>query len=332
MDMIELDGALGGGQLLRSALTLALCTGTGFTMRGIRAGRSRPGLMRQHLTAVQAACAISGGDCVGATLGATELRFVPGGVVAGDYDFAVGTAGATMLVLQTLLPAFWHAKAPSRLRLEGGTHNPMAPSADFIRETYLPALRKMGVCADIELQSHGFYPAGGGVVVATIEPCSELRPANFSTRGELVDIEATALLSALASGIGQRELAVLGRRLKLDEDRLHLRSIRPAIGPGNAVLVRVQHADHVELFTGYGERGVPAERVAERLADAVRHYIDSDACVSEHLADQLLLPMALAGAGEFVTCAASDHLVSNAALIQKFIAVDIDCVPEGTNR
>lgn len=328
MELLELDGRAGGGQLLRSALTLSLCTGTGFLMEGIRAGRSRPGLMRQHLTAVQAACVISGGEVHGATLGSTTLRFVPGPVVAGDYSFAIGTAGSTMLVLQTLMPAFWQASGTSRLRLEGGTHNPLAPNADFIAETYLPALRRMGVCASVELQSHGFYPAGGGVVTATVEPCTHLAPTEFTARGRFVGIHATALLSALSASIGRRELSVLGKRLDLPEERLELRSVRPAIGPGNAVLVRVEHEGHLELFTGYGERGVPAEKVAERVATAVRHYLDSAACVSEHLADQLLLPMALAGGGEFTTCTTSDHLTSNAALIEKFLPVEITWEPD----
>ena len=332
MDMLELDGAGGGGQLLRSAVTLALCTGTGFTMRGIRAGRPRPGLMRQHLTAVQAACAISGGHLEGATLGSTELTFVPGTVVAGDYAFALGTAGSTMLVLQTLLPAFWRAGAPSRIRLEGGTHNPMAPSADFIQHAFLPALRRMGVCASLDLETHGFHPAGGGVVVANIEPCAALQVTRFDERGALVGIEATALVSAIASGIGRRELAVLGKRLDIAGDNLHLRNIRPAVGPGNALGVRVEHAHHVEFFVGYGARRVSAENVAERLAAQVRHYLGSQACVAEHLADQLLVPMALAGGGAFTTCLASEHLLSNAALIQKFIAVDIDCEPNGPDR
>ncbi len=330
--MLELDGAAGGGQLLRSALTLALCTGTGFTMRGIRAGRSRPGLMRQHLTAVQAACAISGGHADGAALGSTALTFMPGSVRAGDYAFSLGTAGSTMLVLQTLLPAFWRADGRSRIRLEGGTHNPMAPSADFVEHAYLGALRRMGVCVDLVLEAHGFHPAGGGAVVASIEPCDGLRVAAFHERGERIAMHAVALVSGLASGIGRRELAVLGKRLGLADDQLELRSVRPAMGPGNALSVRVEHAHHVDCFVGYGERRVSAESVAERLAAQVRHYLDSQACVSEHLSDQLLVPMALAGGGEFTTCAASDHLRSNAALIEKFVAVDISCEAIGADR
>lgn len=323
MEMIELDGAHGGGQLLRTALTLSLCTGIGFTMQQIRAKRSRPGLMRQHLTAVNAAATVGQARVHGAELGATALRFEPGTVVPGEYRFATGTAGSTTLVLQTVLPALWRCDAPSRLQLEGGTHNPLAPSADFIVDSYLPALDRLGVRATLELERHGFYPAGGGVLHATVEPCAQLRQCVFDLRGDLVSIEATVLLSALSASIGRRELQVLGDRLGLDAQAQHLESVRPAIGPGNAVLVRVRHAQHTETFTGHGERGVLAEQVALRVADEVKGYLESPACVGEHLADQLLLPMALAGGGEFTTTTVSDHLSSNARLIEKFLPVEI---------
>ena len=324
MEMIELDGAHGGGQLLRSALTLSLCTGIGFTLQNIRAQRSRPGLMRQHLTAVTASAAVGQARVHGAELGAATLRFEPGAIAAGDYRFATGTAGSTTLVLQTVLPALWRADSPSTLRLEGGTHNPMAPSADFLADTYLPVLRAMGVEAELSLTSYGFYPAGGGALQARVQPCAQLRPVELSSRGALVGVEGIAVLSALSSSIGQRELGVLGRRLGLAEDALHLRSVRPAVGPGNAVLVRVRHADHTEVFSGFGERGLPAETVAARVADEAQAYLASAAFAGEHLADQLLLPMALAGGGSFTTVAVSDHLVSNARLIEKFLPVDID--------
>lgn len=324
MDMIELDGSAGGGQLLRTALSLSLCTGIGFTMQHIRAKRSRPGLMRQHLTVVNAAATVGRAFVHGVDLGATSLRFEPGQVVPGDYRFATGTAGSTTLVLQTVLPALWSCDAPSQLVLEGGTHNPLAPSADFIADSYLPALRRIGVDASLRLERHGFYPAGGGVLHAAVRPGARLLPCVFDTRGERESLQATALLSGLSAGIGRRELDVLGERLGLDESALELRSVRPAIGPGNALSVRVRHALHCETFTGHGERGVMAEQVAGKLADEVRAYLDSPACVGEHLGDQLLLPMALAGGGEFTTTTISEHLSSNARLIEKFLPVEID--------
>lgn len=324
MEMIELDGSGGGGQLLRSALTLSLYTGIGFGMRDIRAGRRRPGLMRQHLTAVNAAATI-GGACVhGAEIGATELRFEPGPVRAGDYHFATGSAGSATLVLQTVLPALWQALAPSRLRLEGGTHNPLAPSADFIANGYLPALARMGVQASLVLERPGFHPAGGGVLHATVAPCAALRPCDFDARGALAAVEARVLLSGLPAAIGQRELQVLAERLGVDAHPRHVHCVRPALGPGNTVLVLVRHDAHVEVFSGHGERGVAAERVAGRVVEEVQRYLRGGACVGEHLSDQLLLPMALAGGGGFTTHVLSDHLVGNARLIEKFLPVEFE--------
>jgi RNA 3'-terminal phosphate cyclase (ATP) len=323
MDRIEIDGAAGGGQLLRTALTLSLCTGTAFEMRGIRAKRARPGLMRQHLTAVAAATRIGNAQVAGAEPGATTLSFEPGAVTPGTYQFSIGTAGSATLVLQTVLPALWACSASSELKLEGGTHNPMAPSADFLADTYLPALARMGVVAGLALEKHGFYPAGGGCIVARIDSCAKLQPLMAVDGGKASSLTATALISALSEDIGQRELKVVARHFGLDESALMLHRVTGAVGPGNALVIRVRRGDHVETFTGFGERGVSAEQVAERLVRDVRDYVDSGAHVGPHLADQMLIPMALAGSGEFTTTAPTDHLKTNAALVEKFVPVEI---------
>jgi len=329
MEMIEIDGSQGGGQLLRSALSLSLCTGIGFAMQDIRAKRSRPGLMRQHLTAVNAAARISNAQVEGAALGATTLRFVPGIVQAGDYHFAIGSAGSATLVLQTVLPALWQASAPSRVRLEGGTHNPMAPSADFISSCYLPALARMGVQAELQLHVPGFHPAGGGVLETTVQPCRQLQTQEFIVRGLLQALEAKVLVSGLPAAIGQRELDELAKRLGVDAHPRHVQVVRPALGPGNVASMTVCHEQHVEHFDSHGERGLAAEDVAGRLAGTVQAYLDGGACVGEHLSDQLLLPMALAGGGRFTTATLSDHLRSNARLIEKFLPVEFDWQQRG---
>jgi RNA 3'-terminal phosphate cyclase (ATP) len=323
-DILELDGSTGGGQLLRTALSLSLCTGTGFAMTRIRAKRSKPGLMRQHLTAVNAAARIGNAYTEGAELGATRLRFEPGPVAPGEYTFATGSAGSATLVLQTVLPPLWRCDTASTLRLEGGTHNPLAPSADFIVDSYLPALGRIGIDARLQIERPGFFPAGGGILHATVAPAPTLQQVEFCERGAFMSIEATALLSGLAASIGERELRVLADAFELRQNALHLRQIRPSLGPGNALLLRVSHRDHVETFTGHGERGLSAERVAALLAEEAHAYLGSAACVGEHLSDQLLLPMALAGGGAFTTRTISDHLRSNARLIEKFLEVEID--------
>ena len=323
MDMLELDGSQGGGQLLRTALTLSLCTGTGFTIGGIRAGRTRPGLMRQHLASVNAAAQVGSAHVAGAELGAQSLRFEPGNITAGDYTFAIGSAGSTTLVLQTVLPALSRAEAASTVRLEGGTHNPMAPTADFIADTWLPRLRDIGYVAEVEVERPGFYPAGGGILHARIGPAPQLRVAEFVDRGAAQGLVATALLSGLSMDIGRRELAVLGERFALPEASLRLRGVRPANGPGNVVSLQARFDHHAPTFVGHGARGVSAENVARSVAKAADAYLASNACIDEHAADQLLLPMALAGGGTFTTTAASDHLLSNARVIEKFLPVEI---------
>jgi RNA 3'-terminal phosphate cyclase (ATP) len=323
-DLIEIDGSAGGGQLLRTALSLSLCTGTGFTMTRIRAKRSKPGLMRQHLTAVNAAAKIGNAFVEGAELGATTLRFEPGVVTAGDYRFATGSAGSAMLVLQTVLPPLWRCDRPSALRLEGGTHNPMAPSADFLIDTFLPMVAKIGIDASLRIERPGFFPAGGGIAHAVVQPSPSLRQVELLDRGERQDMSATTMLSGLPINIGERELDVLMRRLHLPREARRVHEVTPSSGPGNVLLLRVEHDSHAELFTGHGERGVTAERVAERLCEEAGHYLRSSACVGEHLSDQLLLPMALAGGGTFTTHLISDHLSSNARLIEKFLPVEID--------
>ncbi len=327
MDMIEIDGGQGGGQLLRSALTLSLCTGIGFTLQNIRAIRRKPGLMRQHLTAVNAAARVGNACTHGAALGATTLRFEPGVVTAGDYHFATGSAGSATLVLQTVLPALWRAQQPSRLRLEGGTHNPLAPSADFIADSYLPSLARMGVQVEMQLLQHGFHPAGGGVMDVQVQPCAALQAPQLEQRPALESMQAQVLMSGLSSSIGLRELQVLADTLGVDPHPRHVQSIRPALGPGNVALVRVQHGSHVEVFDGHGERGVSAEQVGARLSARVQQYLQGNAYVGEYLSDQLLLPMALAGGGAFTTHVISDHLASNARLIEKFLPVEFDWQP-----
>ena len=324
--MIEIDGSQGGGQLLRTALTLSMVTGEPFTMTGIRAKRSRPGLMRQHLTAVDAARQISDATITGADPGSQTMTFAPQAIRAGDFHFPIGTAGSTTLVLQTVLPALCCAEKASTIRLEGGTHNPLAPPVDFLIDTFAPALAKMGVTADIRLERHGFYPAGGGVIDVHITPAASLRPLYLLERGELHAVSATALISGIDVKVAERELKVVARRLSLPESALALHAIKPPLGPGNALMIRIESEHIVETFTAFGERGVSAEQVAEHACDEAQAYLKAGVAVGPYMADQLLLPLALAGSGSFTTTTPTAHSRSNAALIEKFLAVQIDYV------
>lgn len=320
--MLEIDGGAGGGQLLRTALALSLCTGEPFAMEGIRARRERPGLLRQHLTAVEAARAVGDAIVDGATPGSGSLRFTPRDIVAGEHRWTIGTAGSTTLVLQTVLPALWmHGKA-ARLEIEGGTHNPQAPSADFIEHAFLPSMRKMGLDADFEVPSHGFYPAGGGRIRLDLRASAPPVGVRWLERGPIVGRQARAVVSAVPVGVAQRELALVRKRMAFAEDELLVHEVKPATGPGNVLTIRLRGNDADAVFTGFGMKRVTAEKVAEQTCQAAAAWLAADVVVDEHLADQLLLPMALAGNGAYTTVAPSEHTRSNAALIEKFLPVE----------
>jgi RNA 3'-terminal phosphate cyclase (ATP) len=330
--MITVDGSFGegGGQILRTALGLSLVTGQPFRIEKIRAGRKNPGLLRQHLTAVNAAAKIGQAEVTGASIGSTQITFAPGHVAHGDYQFAVGTAGSATLVLQTVLPALLvsddqdrQPRQQTKLRIEGGTHNPFAPPFDFLVKAFLPLLNRMGVGVEARLERHGFYPAGGGRIEITINPAKKLERLELNERGEILDRYATALLAHLPRNIAERELNVVRKKLSWAQEWLQVETITNSHCPGNIVTLEIESENLTEVFTGFGERGVAAEAVADQAVVAARRYLASDVAVGEHLADQLLLPMAIGGGGSFTTVPPSRHTTTNIEIIRKFLDVEI---------
>jgi len=318
--MIEIDGSEGegGGQILRSSLSLAICTQQPFRITNIRANRDKPGLMRQHLTAVNAAAEICAGDLEGAEIGSRHLTFRPDRLSAGDHTFEIGTAGSCTLVFQTVLPALLTAAGESRVRIIGGTHNRGSPPFDFLSRSFLPLLGRMGADIALELTRFGFYPRGGGEIRARIAPAAQLRSLKIEERGAWVRGHAEAYVAAIPAHVAQRELKVIGRALSWSHEQLLLRALPNDVGPGNAVTITLEHEHVTEVFTGFGERGVRAETVAEDVAQEARDYLSAGAPVGDHLADQLLLPMALGDGGRFITARATPHLRSNIAIIERF--------------
>lgn len=326
--MLTLDGSAGegGGQILRTALALALVTGKPFRIEHIRKRRGKPGLLRQHLTCVEAAAAVSGAEVEGAELGSLTLVFRPGPVRPGAYEFAVGTAGSTMLVLQSILPALLVAGAPSALTLHGGTHNPMAPPFEFLVHAFAPVLARMGARLELHLDQPGFHPAGGGRVRAEIAP-ARLQPVEILQRGEPRGIAAEILLAGLPRHIAEREAQVIRDAELPGPCEVRITEAR-ALCQGNALALRLRFAEVEEVVTTLGERGVPAEAVARRAVAQARAYLQHDAPVGEHLADQLLLPLALAGGGAFKTCVPSSHTRTNAAVIERLLPVRFEFAEE----
>jgi RNA 3'-terminal phosphate cyclase (ATP) len=299
-----------------------MCLDRPFCISNIRARRDRPGLQAQHLAAVNAATNISQAHIEGAHKGSQELIFKPRKVMAGDYHFDIGTAGSTSLVLQTVLPALMLADKESTLLLEGGTHNPFAPPFDFLKFAFLPLLNRMGPAVTATLERPGFAPEGGGRVRVHIKPVACLQALELPERGDIVQQYAEVLLAHLPEHIAHRELAVIRDALSYPESKLNFHVDNTTSGAGNAVSIIVESAFVTECFTAFGQRRLPAERVAERVVSEARRYLQAGVPVGRYLADQLLLPLALAGGGMFVTLQPSRHVITNMAIVKKFMQVE----------
>jgi len=333
--MIRIDGRTGegGGQILRSALTLSAVTGQAFTIDHIRAGRSRPGLMRQHLTCVKTAAEVCGARVEGAEAGSTKVVFRPGEIRSGKYVAEIGTAGGTGLVFQTLLPILLMADAESSLVIRGGTHAKAAPPFDFLKSCFLPAIAGSGVDVTLELGSPGFYPAGGGEIRAQICPSDLDTRLTLLDRGELRRVRILAAVSNLSKKIAEREVKAFRAEIGIEDGDVAIESwVSP--GPGNVVLAFADFEHHTEVFSAFGEYGVKAETVGRRLGIVVRDYLNSSALAGEHLADQLLLPMALGLGGTFTAEVLSEHFRTNAETIRAFLDVEFETelLPDGAHR
>jgi RNA 3'-terminal phosphate cyclase (ATP) len=321
----------GGGQVLRTSLALSMITGKSFRLNNIRAGRSKPGLLRQHLTCVNAAAEICGADLAGNDLGSKELTFNPGKTQGGDYSFSVGTAGSACLVCQTVLPPLMTSDKPSTLTIEGGTHNDFAPPFDFFEKSFAPIINRMGPKIKMQIERYGFFPAGGGKFCVHIEPNSNLNKIDLTKRGEILSQTGHAYFSQLSSKIASRELKVIARKLSLDDNCLNSVEIKKSVGPGNVVIISIESEQVTEIFTGFGKVGLKAERVASSACHPALEYLEAGVPVGKYLADQLLIPIALAGGGRFKTMKPSDHTLTNIEVIQNFLDINFEVTMESDN-
>ncbi len=327
MNFLEIDGSHGegGGQLTRMAMALAAITGRPIHLQNIRARRPKPGLAAQHLTALKAVAALSGGELEGAALGATEVRFRPGRIGGGDYRFDVGTAGSIALVLQALLPVALHADGPCRLTVTGGTDVKMAPPLDYLRLVFLPWIGRMGARVGIESVRHGYYPRGGGAVSLAVTPSRHLAPLVAESPGPLRAIRGVAHVARLPLSIPER-MASAARSLLADLGPVHIETKvlddAEAFGTGGAMVLVAETETSLLGAACVAERGVPAERLGEDAGHALRAELLSGAAADVHAADQLLIYLAQArGGSRIVVRKASLHAQTVMWLIERFLPV-----------
>jgi len=322
MKIIDGSQGEGGGQILRSTLALSMCTGTPVRIENIRAGRKKTGLLRQHLACVRASKRISNAKVIGDELGSSVVEFRPGAIQAGTYDFAIGSAGSTSLLFQTVLPALLMADSQSIVSFSGGTHNDLAPSFDFIKHCFIPALKTINLDIDAKLHSYGFMPNGGGKWTATIKPINGMGALDMISVGKFESKRAIVTQSGVSKSVAERELARIKHKLQWADADLHINQVE-SIGPGNIVSLRVSDGNVCEVIDAVGSKKLSAERVAGRAAAAMKRYLGSGAAVGEYLCDQLLLPLALGNGGRFTSLTPSLHTQTNIDTIKSFLECEI---------
>jgi len=339
METVFIDGSIGegGGQILRTSLALACITGRNLHIENIRAARRNPGLARQHLSCVRAACEICGGQCKGAAIGSQTLDFQPAPIRGGDFSFDIGSAGSATLVIQTILPALFLADKPSTVTVTGGTHNPWAPPYDFLAETFLPVLKIAGFDAECKLEKYGFYPAGGGKIALNIRPRQQKpnQKIDLCQPTENIQIHARIYTAQLPAHIAQRQKKLL-LQSELNFENIEHIEVTNSNGPGNCVMIRLvadsggslkaggfgDEYPRTTVFTAFGQKGKPSEKVVGEVVKLAEDFLPSGAEVDRFLADQLLIYMAISKSGSFTTNELTTHLTTNIETIKKFLPVD----------
>lgn len=324
-ETITIDGRYGegGGQILRTALTLSALFSVPLRMHHIRGNRKRPGLRQQHLTAVQALQRITGAEVKGAAVSSAELVFEPGAVRGGHYSFHIGTAGSTSLVLQTVVPVLLFAETPSQVHLTGGTHVPWSPSFHYLQAIFVPAIKTMGGSVSLEIEKWGWYPKGGGAVLCSIDTTQGLCAIHRADRGRLDRLHILSAVSNLPLSIAERQRDRALERIRHLKLPLSVRiEEAPSPGQGTVLFLAAWFAGSRAGFASLGRRGKRAEAVADDACDELFQFLDSSAVVDKHLADQLVLYMALAkGRSTMITEGVTEHLKTNIWVIEQFAPV-----------
>lgn len=325
--MLEIDGSIGegGGQVLRTSLTLSCITGKPIHIVNIRAKRSKPGLRPQHLSSVNAAAEISEASTEGVKLGSTEILFSPGKLKIGQYNFEIGTAGSTVLLLQTVFIPLAHTQGTSQLHIGGGTHVPWSPCFDYINMHWLNYMDQIGYQAELIQERAGFYPPGGGRITARIKPHREQKPLHLEKRGNLIRIRGVSAVANLDPVIATRQKHQALRRLQPIHRDTKIKTVSlSATSKGTYILLIAEFEQSQCCYFSLGKKGKPAEAVADEAVDELLAFLNTTGAVDRYLADQLILPLSFVKDVSIIkTEKITKHLLTNAAVIKKFLPVKI---------
>lgn len=322
MKAIEIDGSFGegGGQILRTALSLSCITGSELSICNIRKGRKKPGLMPQHITCINAAALITHAQVRGNRAGSTEIKFTPGKIRPGKYVFDIKTAGSCSLVFQTLMPLIFGDK-PSDVTIRGGTHVPFSPPYHYISSIFLPTLSRLGINIDSSIRTYGYYPKGGGEVNFHIFPAEKITGINLASRGGLRSISLMSGVSGLPISIAERQKdSAMGLLSALSADGEVMEA--PSPGQGTFVFLKAEYENSAAGFASLGKKGKPAEKVGREAAEEFMDFHSTSACIDPYLADQIVIYLGLAGENSsFTTSRITRHLLTNLGVIEKFLNI-----------
>ena len=324
--MIEIDGSFGegGGQILRTALSLSSLFLKPFRIFNIRKGRKKPGLMPQHLTCVRAMQLISDAEVAGDKIGSSVLVFKPKSVKAGEFFFDIGTAGSTSLVLQTIVPSLIFSSEKTSVILKGGTHVPFSPSFDYIAEVFAPVLGKMGIRIELKIESYGFYPRGGGKIRVDIFPAKDIKPLRVTERGAILMIKGYSGTGNLPLSIAERQKSAAIKKIQTEiKDLMQPVDIEilnvSSPGQGTFIYLHSETEKAIAGFTSLGERGKKAEAVGEEAAEEFSEYYFTNVAFDRHLPDQIVLYLSMSKEESiFTTSCITQHLMTNLWVIGLF--------------
>jgi RNA 3'-terminal phosphate cyclase (ATP) len=317
--MIEIDGSFGegGGQILRTSLSLSCLFEKPFRIFNIRKGRKKPGLMPQHLTCVKAMQMLSDAEVTGDNIGSLELIFKPRLVRGGEFFFDIGTAGSISLVLQTMIPSLIFSKDKARIILKGGTHVPFSPTFDYISNIFVPILKRVGIDIRIKIESYGFYPKGGGKVIAETFPAENIKPIKIKERGNILKISGYSGVGNLPLSIAERQKSAVLKKIHSDMEGLtcpveiEVLDV-PAFGQGTFTYLHSESENSTAGFTALGQRGKSAEIVGKETASKFIEYYSTNAALDKYLADQIVLYLSMPKEeSEFTVSCITQHLITN---------------------
>ncbi len=319
--MIKIDGSVGGGQLIRTALSLSAATSKPFTIKNIRSQREQAGLKPQHLAAVKALQQICNADVLGATMGSAELSFTPKKIRGGAYEGDIGTAGSSTLLLQTIIPAAIHAETATTVTLLGGTDTKWCPPSLHMQHVFLPLLKKTGVEVEMNIEKYGFYPKGGGKITARIHPQPAPKSLDLQQRGKVQQKEviAYASLDLQSKNVAERMISSFLSEMKDNNWKTH-KQYGATASPGCFLHAHIKYENYPLGDDALGEKGKSSEEVGKECAQKIQTLMRGEG-LDEYAADQLMVYMALAGRGSIMTAKITDHMRTNAEVIERFVNV-----------